>query len=119
MKEAIESAWIDRKLLKEKYVQEAIHELIGQLDEGKLRCAEPSGDKWLVNDWVKKGIILFFPISKMKKMEVGPFEFHDKMKLKTGYAEKQIRVVPHAVARYGAYIPSSVVMTPSYINIRA
>ena len=119
MKEAIESAWMDRKLLKEKYVQEAIQELIGQLDEGKLRCAEPSGDKWLVNDWVKKGIILFFPISNMKKMEVGPFEFHDKMKLKTGYAEKQIRVVPHAVARYGAYIAPSVVMMPSYINIGA
>mgnify|MGYP001299381069 CR=1 FL=1 len=119
MKEIIESAWENRELLKEQYVQEALNALVHQVDEGKLRCAEPSGKNWIVNDWVKKGIILFFPISKMEKIELGPFEFHDKMKLKTGYAEKQIRVVPHAVARYGAYIAPSVVMMPSYINIGA
>ena len=81
--------------------------------------AEPTDKGWVVNEWIKKAVILYFPIQKMKTVEVGPFEFHDKMKLKTGYAQKGVRVVPHAIARYGAYVSKGVIMMPSYINIGA
>ncbi|MBN7810818.1 2,3,4,5-tetrahydropyridine-2,6-dicarboxylate N-succinyltransferase [Algoriphagus sp. H41] len=120
LKTIIESAWENRELLKEAETQEAIKSIIAQLDAGQLRCAEPteSGD-WQVNDWVKKAVILYFPIQKMETIEVGPFEFHDKMALKTNYAAQGVRVVPHAVARYGAHLASGVVMMPSYVNIGA
>ena len=81
--------------------------------------ATPTEEGWVVNEWVKKAVILYFPIQKMQTIEVGPFEFHDKMKLKTGYEQKGVRVVPHAVARYGAYISSGVILMPSYVNIGA
>lgn len=116
----IEQAWENRELLKEKETEIAIKTIIADLDAGKIRVAEPleNGD-WQVNDWVKKAVILYFPIQKMQTIEVGPFEFHDKMALKTNYAKQGVRVVPHAVARYGAHLASGVVMMPSYVNIGA
>lgn len=120
LKTIIENAWDNRELLKEQDVQSAIKSVIADLDTGKLRVAEPLEDgSWKVNDWVKKAVILYFPIQKMQTIEVGPFEFHDKMALKTNYAAQGVRVVPHAVARYGAYLASGVVMMPSYVNIGA
>ncbi|HLU90799.1 MAG TPA: 2,3,4,5-tetrahydropyridine-2,6-dicarboxylate N-succinyltransferase [Cyclobacteriaceae bacterium] len=116
----IENAWENRELLKEKEVQIAIKAVIADLDTGMLRVAEPLEDgSWKVNDWVKKAVILYFPLQKMKTIEVGPFEFHDKMELKTNYAKQGVRVVPHALARYGAFLASGVVMMPSYVNIGA
>lgn len=116
----IENAWENRALLEEKEVQLAIKSVIADLDTGMLRVAEPMPDgSWKVNDWIKKAVILYFPIQKMKTIEVGPFEFHDKMALKTNYAKQGIRVVPHAVARYGAFLARGVVMMPSYVNIGA
>jgi 2,3,4,5-tetrahydropyridine-2-carboxylate N-succinyltransferase len=105
--------------LKDAQTIAAIEEVIERIDNGVLRTAEPTENGWKVNDWVKKAVILYFPIRKMETIEVGPFEFHDKMALKTDYAAKGIRVVPHAVARYGAYISKGVVMMPSYVNIGA
>jgi 2,3,4,5-tetrahydropyridine-2-carboxylate N-succinyltransferase len=119
LKILIEKAWENRDLLNDKETKIAIKTIIDELDQGTTRVAEPNGSEWHVNEWVKKAVILYFPIQKMQLWKVGPFEFHDKMKLKTGYAKKGIRVVPHAVARYGAYISSGVVMMPSYINIGA
>lgn len=115
----IEKAWENRELLKEKDVQIAIKTVIADLDTGKTRVAEPVDGDWKVNDWVKKAVILYFPIQKMRTIEVGPFEFHDKMALKTNYAKHGVRVVPHAVARYGAFLADGVVMMPSYVNIGA
>ncbi|MDX5339117.1 MAG: 2,3,4,5-tetrahydropyridine-2,6-dicarboxylate N-succinyltransferase [Cyclobacteriaceae bacterium] len=116
----IEKAWENRELLKEKETEIAVKTIIADLDLGKIRVAEPTEDgSWKVNDWVKKAVILYFPIQKMQTIEVGPFEFHDKMALKTNYAKQGVRVVPHAVARYGAYLASGVVMMPSYVNIGA
>lgn len=119
MKEIIEAAWENRELLRETTTQDTIREVIEQLDGGKLRVASPSIDGWIVNEWVKKAVVLYFPIQKMETLEAGPLEFHDKMPLKRGYKEKGIRVVPHAVARHGAYISSGVIMMPSYVNIGA
>jgi 2,3,4,5-tetrahydropyridine-2,6-dicarboxylate N-succinyltransferase len=120
LKTIIESAWDNRELLKEEATQKAIRAIIAELDLGQLRVAEPSEDgNWKVNDWIKKAVILYFPIQKMETIEVGPFEFHDKMALKTNYAKQGVRVVPHAVARYGAFLASGVVMMPSYVNIGA
>ena len=120
IKSTIEQACENRELLQEASTQEAIRSIIADLDTGKLRVAAPTeaGD-WIVNDWIKKAVILYFPIQKMQTIEVGPFEFHDKMALKTNYAAQGVRVVPHAVARYGAYLASGVVMMPSYVNIGA
>lgn len=116
----IEKAWEDRSLLKEKEVQIAIKAVIADLDTGMIRVAEPQEDgSWKVNDWIKKAVILYFPIQQMRTIEVGPFEFHDKMALKTNYAKQGVRVVPHAVARYGAFLARGVVMMPSYVNIGA
>jgi 2,3,4,5-tetrahydropyridine-2-carboxylate N-succinyltransferase len=115
----INAAWEDRTLLKDAQTIAAIEEIIERIDNGVLRTAEPTENGWKVNDWVKKAVILYFPIRKMETIEVGPFEFHDKMALKTDYAAKGIRVVPHAVARYGSYISKGVVMMPSYVNIGA
>lgn len=119
MKELIEKAWEDRSLLSNKEVTDAIHTLIADLDAGRKRVAEPGKDGWVVNDWIKKGVILYFPIQKMQTIEVGPFEFHDKMQLKKGYEKMGVRVVPHAIARYGAYLSKGVIMMPSYVNIGA
>lgn len=115
----IEKAWEDRSLLQHNETIAAIREVIGLCDEGKLRCAEPIAKGWQVNEWVKKAIVMYFPIQKMETLEAGIFEYHDKIPLKTGYAEKGIRVVPHAVARYGAYISKGVILMPSYVNIGA
>ncbi len=115
----IEQAWENRALLQETTTTDAIREVIELLDTGKLRVAEPKGDSWQVNEWVKKAVVMYFPIQKMETWESGIFEYHDKMLLKRGYAEKGIRVVPNAVARYGAYISSGVILMPSYVNIGA
>lgn len=115
----IESAWDNRDLLTETATIEAIREVISLLDEGTLRVAEPTENGWQVNEWVKKAVVLYFPIQKMETLEVGIFEYHDKIPLKTGYKEKGIRVVPHAVARHGAYISSGTILMPSYVNIGA
>jgi 2,3,4,5-tetrahydropyridine-2-carboxylate N-succinyltransferase len=115
----IEQAWKNRALLQETTTTDAIREVIELLDTGKLRVAEPVGEGWQVNEWVKKAVVMYFPIQKMETWESGIFEYHDKMLLKRGYAEKGIRVVPNAVARYGAYISSGVILMPSYVNIGA
>lgn len=119
LKETIEKAWEDRSLLTESNTIDAIRRVLLLLDEGDLRVAEPTADGWQVNEWVKKAVVLYFPIQKMKTFEVGIFEYHDKIPLKTGYADKGIRVVPNAVARHGAYIAKGVIMMPSYVNIGA
>jgi 2,3,4,5-tetrahydropyridine-2-carboxylate N-succinyltransferase len=120
MKDIIERAWEDRSLLQQSETLEAINYIIEELDKGRLRVASPAADgTWLVNDWVKKAVILYFPIRKMETLHAGPMEFHDKMALKTNYAELGVRVVPHAVARYGAYLAKGVIMMPSYVNIGA
>ncbi len=119
LKNKIESAWEDRSLLQNSDTIEAINQVIEKIDKGELRTAEPKGEEWQVNEWVKKAVVLYFPIRKMETIEVGPFEFHDKMALKTGYKELGVRVVPHAIARYGAYVASGVIMMPSYVNIGA
>ena len=120
MQSIIEQAWENRSLLETKETQDAINAVIGRLDEGSLRVAEPKADgSWQVNEWVKKAVVLYFPIRKMETIEVGPFEFHDKMALKKNYKEKGVRVVPHAIARYGAYVSKGVIMMPSYVNIGA
>lgn len=119
LKPLIEQAWEDRSLLQNPANIAAIREVINLLDSGDLRCASPTNDGWQVNEWVKKAVVLYFPIQKMETLEAGIFEYHDKMPLKTGYAEKGIRVVPNAVARHGAYISEGVIMMPSYVNIGA
>lgn len=120
MQAIIEAAWNNRELLKEKHTLNAIHEIIDQLDNGSLRVAQPLADgNWQVNEWVKKAVILYFPTRKMTTMEVGPFEFYDKMSLKTNYEKLGVRVVPPAAARYGAFLASGVIMMPSYVNIGA
>lgn len=118
-RQIIEQAWENRELLQESNTIEAIRSVIDELDKGTLRVAEPKGEEWQVNEWVKKAVLLYFPIQSMKTIEVGPFEFHDKMLLKRNYAQLGVRVVPHAVARYGAFLANGVVMMPSYVNIGA
>ena len=115
----INEIWENRKLLSKKSSKQAIKDVIRDLDIGKLRVAAPDGDNWKVNEWIKKAVVLYFPIREMKTTEVGPFEFHDKMKLKTNYAKLGVRVVPHAICRYGAYLANGVIMMPSYVNIGA
>lgn len=120
MRSIIEAAWDNRKLLKEPTTINAIEHVIEELDKGDLRIADPNDDgTWTINEWVKKAVVMYFPIRKMETIEVGPFEFHDKMALKKNYKELGVRVVPHAIARYGAYIAPGVIMMPSYINIGA
>jgi len=118
-KDLVEKAWNDNSLLENQETQDAIRKVIELMDKGTLRVAEPTENGWQVNEWVKKATILYFPIQKMEVMEAGVLEFYDKMKLKTGYKKLGMRVVPHAVARYGAYISSCVIMMPSYVNIGA
>ena len=116
----IEKIWEDRDLLKKDESQNAIKEVLELLDKGKIRVAEPTEDgNWKVNDWVKKAVVLYFPIAKMETIEVGPYEYHDKIPLKKDYAMQGVRVVPPAVARHGAYLEKGVIMMPSYVNIGA
>jgi 2,3,4,5-tetrahydropyridine-2-carboxylate N-succinyltransferase len=120
MRSIIEAAWDDRSLLHQPETIEAIEHVIAEIDSGLLRLAEPGDDgNWIINEWVKKAVILYFPIRQMETIEVGPFEFHDKMALKRGYKELGVRVVPHAIARYGSFIASGVILMPSYVNIGA
>ncbi len=119
LQQTIAQAWDNRDLLTTPKVQDAIRQVIDLLDAGKLRCAEPINNTWQVNEWVKKAVVLYFPIQKMETLEAGIFEYHDKMPLKRDYAKKGIRVVPNAVARHGAYISSGVILMPSYVNIGA
>ncbi|MBS0011720.1 MAG: 2,3,4,5-tetrahydropyridine-2,6-dicarboxylate N-succinyltransferase [Bacteroidales bacterium] len=119
LKAIIEKAWDKRDLLNEETTREAVREVIDLLDRGIVRVAEPSNDKWTVNQWIKKAVIMYFPIQDMEVTEAGPMEFHDKIKLKRNYRELGVRVVPHALARYGAYISKGVIMMPSYVNIGA
>ncbi|MEM6514927.1 MAG: 2,3,4,5-tetrahydropyridine-2,6-dicarboxylate N-succinyltransferase [Bacteroidota bacterium] len=119
LKQNIENAWEDRKLLTNEVTIESIRSVIKLLDEGTLRVAEPKNGGWQVNEWVKKAVVLYFPIQKMETLEAGIFEYHDKIPLKHDYATKGIRVVPNAVARHGAYISSGTILMPSYVNIGA
>jgi len=120
IKVKIEQAWDDRDLLQQEEYKKAVRSLISLLDKGEVRVAEPlDNGQWQVNDWVKKGVVLYFPIQEMKTIEVGPFEFHDKIALKKDFKEQGVRVVPHAIARHGSYLERGVVMMPSYVNIGA
>ncbi|MFC6999882.1 2,3,4,5-tetrahydropyridine-2,6-dicarboxylate N-succinyltransferase [Rufibacter roseus] len=120
LRTTIESVWEDRSQLQLAASQEAIREVIRLLDKGELRVAEPTGgERWQVNEWVKKAVLMYFPIQTMEIIEAGPFEFHDKIPLKSGFAELGVRVVPHALARYGSYISKGVILMPSYTNIGA
>ena len=119
LRASVEAAWTDRSLLKQKETQDNIRAVIEMLDKGKLRVAEKIDCEWLVNEWVKKAVLLYFPIQGMKITEAGPLEFHDKIALKRNYDRLGVRVVPHAVARYGSYLAKGVIMMPSYVNIGA
>jgi len=118
-KDLIEQAWEDRTLLDKDDVQENIRNVIEALDKGQIRVAEPHENEWRVNEWIKKAVILYFPIQKMETTEVGIFEYHDKIALKKNYKKLGIRVVPDAIARYGSYLGNNVIMMPSYVNIGA
>lgn len=119
IREIIEKAWDNRALLQEQSTVNAIREVVDLLDAGALRVAKPTEQGWQVNEWVKKAVVLYFPIQKMETLEAGIFEYHDKIPLKRNYEEKGIRVVPNAVARHGAYISSGTILMPSYVNIGA
>jgi len=120
MQNIIEKAWDNRELLKDSQTIQTIENVIEGLDKGEIRVAEPSKNgEWIVNEWVKKAVILYFPTRKMETIEVGPFEFHDKIKLKSGYEKLGVRVVPHAIARHGSFVAKGVIMMPSYVNIGA
>jgi 2,3,4,5-tetrahydropyridine-2,6-dicarboxylate N-succinyltransferase len=118
-KTLIQNAWNDRSLLNNEDVRSEIFKTIDLLDRGLIRVAEPGDNGWIVNQWIKMAVILFFPISKMETIEAGPFEFHDKIPLKKNYKSLGVRVVPHALARYGSYLAPGVIMMPSYVNIGA
>jgi 2,3,4,5-tetrahydropyridine-2-carboxylate N-succinyltransferase len=119
IKDTINEVWNDRSLLKQDAYSNAIKLVIEEVDKGRLRVAEPQGDTWVVNEWVKQAILMYFAIQPMQTWELAPFEFHDKMLLKSNYAALGVRAVPHAVARYGAYLAKNVVLMPSYVNIGA
>ena len=119
LKKAIEEAWDDRNLLNFKEYKDAIERTIYRLDLGEFRVAEKIGNNWVVNDWLKKAVILYFPIREMEEIKAGPFVFHDKMKLKTDFKKQGVRVVPHGLARYGAFLAKGVILMPSYVNIGA
>lgn len=119
LKKLVEAAWDDRSLLNYSNYCEAIEAVILRLDKGELRVAEPILNTWGVNEWIKKAVILYFPIKKMNEVKVGPFVYHDKMELKTDYAQTGVRVVPMASARYGSFLAPGVIMMPSYVNIGA
>lgn len=115
----IEQAWNDRALLSNNTHADAVNEVISKLDQGLLRVAEPVGDDWIVNEWIKKAVILYFPLRQMEVSEAGPMEFHDKIPLKRNYKQLGVRVVPHAIARHGSYLAPGVILMPSYVNIGA
>jgi len=119
IKDSILAAWNDRALLKEEHYSNAVKLVIEEVDKGRLRVAEPQASGWVVNEWVKQAILMYFAIQPMQTWELAPFEFHDKMLLKSNYAALGVRAVPHAVARYGAYLAKNVVLMPSYVNIGA
>ncbi|HNW69181.1 MAG TPA: 2,3,4,5-tetrahydropyridine-2,6-dicarboxylate N-succinyltransferase [Bacteroidales bacterium] len=119
LKLSIEAAWDDRMLLKNENTCTAIRSVIDLLDLGKIRVCEPAGDSWVLNEWVKKAVLLYFPIQQMETMEVGPLEFRDKIKLKKNLESLGVRIVPHGLARYGSFLAPGVVMMPSYVNIGA
>ncbi len=119
LKELIQTAWANRELLKDGNYADAVRTVIEEVDKGRLRTAEPTEQGWQVNEWVKQGILMYFGIQQMQTYNLPPFEFYDKMKLKSGYAALGVRAVPHAVARYGAYLAKNVVLMPSYVNIGA
>jgi len=119
LKSIIEKAWDDRSLLKVEETKNTVFQIVELLDKGEIRVAEPIGSEWKVNEWIKKAVIMYFPLRQMEVMEAGPMEFHDKIPLKHNYKELGVRVVPHAVARYGAYLSPGVIMMPSYVNIGA
>ena len=119
LQEIIEQAWEDRSLLKQEKTINAIREVVNLLDVGKLRVAEPIQNDWIVNEWIKKAVVLYFPIQKMKTLEAGIFEYHDKIPLKRNFESRGIRVVPNAVARHGAFIATGTILMPSYVNIGA
>jgi 2,3,4,5-tetrahydropyridine-2-carboxylate N-succinyltransferase len=120
LQQTIEKAWDDRSLLAQSEVKDAVFQVVELLDKGELRVAEPTDDgNWKVNDWVKKGVVMYFPLRQMETIEVGPFEFHDKIPLKKSYAALGVRVVPHAIARYGSFLEKGVILMPSYVNIGA
>ncbi len=119
LERTILEAWDNRELLKSEQHQQAIRKVVELLDAGTLRVAQPVAEGWQVNEWVKKAVILYFPICQMQTIEVGPFEFHDKIPLKTGYQEKGVRVVPHGIARHGSFLNKGVILMPSYVNIGA
>lgn len=119
LKSTIEKAWDDRSLLGQNETKEAVFQIIELLDKGEVRVAEPTANGWQVNEWIKKAVIMYFPLRQMEVFEAGPLEFHDKIPLKHNYKELGVRVVPHAVARYGAYLSPGVIMMPSYVNIGA
>jgi 2,3,4,5-tetrahydropyridine-2,6-dicarboxylate N-succinyltransferase len=119
LKLIIEKAWDDRSLLNDEVTKNTVFQIVEHLDKGFLRVAEPVGNEWKVNEWIKKAVIMYFPLRQMEVMEAGPLEFHDKIPLKHNYKELGVRVVPHAVARYGAYLSPGVIMMPSYVNIGA
>lgn len=119
LRQIIENAWEDRTLLQHPDTQNAIRSVVESLDKGALRVAEPTQGGWQVNEWIKKAVILYFPIQQMESVEVGIFEFHDKIPLKRNYKALGVRVVPHAIARHGSFISKGVIMMPSYVNIGA
>ncbi len=115
----VEKAWEDRSLLEKEETRHHIRQVIEWLDKGLIRVAENNDGQWIVNEWIKKAVILYFPIQPMKLISAGPFEYHDKIDLKKGYRELGVRAVPNAVARYGAFIAPGVIMMPSFVNIGA
>ena len=119
LKENIEKAWQNRDLLKDNNYQDSVRAVIEEVDKGRLRVAEPGQGGWQVNEWVKQAILMYFGIQPMQTWDIAPFEFYDKMLLKKNYKELGVRAVPHAVARYGAYLAKNVVLMPSYVNIGA
>jgi 2,3,4,5-tetrahydropyridine-2-carboxylate N-succinyltransferase len=119
MQEIIEQAWNNRELLSRQETIVAIESVIGQLDKGEIRIAEKRNSEWRVNEWIKKAVLLYFPVMNMQTIEAGPFEFHDKIPLKKSFASLGVRVVPNAVARYGAFLGRNVILMPSYVNIGA
>ena len=119
LRESVEQAWQNREMLSDVSVQDTIRAVIEEVDKGRLRVAEPGANGWQVNEWVKQAILLYFGIQPMQTWTMEPFEFYDKMLLKKNYKELGVRAVPHAVARYGAFIAKSVVLMPSYVNIGA
>lgn len=119
LQQIVENAWENRELLREESTRKAIIAVIEHLDKGELRVAQPEGDNWVVNQWVKKAVLMYFPIAQMETIEVGPFEFYDKIPLKKNFEQLGVRVVPHGIARHGSYLAKGVIMMPSYVNIGA